>query len=95
MGVLKQTINCDDKVADLGRREYHGSLESNTVTNAVYTNSCKTALTTARRRIEGACGTTLDVLPRMTILSFIDSIITGWDETCLKDEELGEYCNRK
>ncbi|KFY18020.1 hypothetical protein V492_00207 [Pseudogymnoascus sp. VKM F-4246] len=93
LGVLKQTINCDEAVADLGQRKYHGSLDSITITNGVCVASCKTALTTSRRRMEGACAETPDVLPGMTVLSFIDSIITGWDETCLKDETSGEYCN--
>jgi hypothetical protein len=92
LGVLKQTINCEEAVADLGQRQYHGSLESITITNGACVASCRTALTTARRRIEGACAETPEVLPGMTVLSFIDSIITGWDETCLKDTS-GEYCN--
>lgn len=93
LGVLKQTINCEEAVADLGQRQYHGSLESITVTDTVCVASCKTALTTARERMEEACTETPDVFPRMTILSFIDSIISGWDETCLKDKTSGEYCN--
>ncbi|RYP35707.1 hypothetical protein DL766_002360 [Monosporascus sp. MC13-8B] len=49
--VLKQTINCEEKVADLGQREYHGSLEDDKLTDAVCAASCKTALNTARRHI--------------------------------------------
>ncbi|KAL5344790.1 hypothetical protein ACLOAV_010187 [Pseudogymnoascus australis] len=82
LGVLKQTINCDEVVADLGQRQYHGSLESVTITNGACVASC----------VWGACTETPEVLPGMTVLSFIDSIITGWDETCLKDTS-GEYCN--
>ncbi|OBT55533.1 hypothetical protein VE04_05578 [Pseudogymnoascus sp. 24MN13] len=92
LGVLKQTINCEEAVADLGQRQYHGSLESITITNRACVASYRTALTTARRRIEGAYAETLEVLPRMTVLSFINSIITRWDETCLKDTS-GEYYN--
>lgn len=92
LGVLKQTINCEEAVADLGQRQYHGSLESITVTDTVCVSSCKTALTTARGRIEEACTETPDVLPMTTVLS---SIISGWDETCLKDKTSGEYCNCK
>ena len=91
--VRQQKINCEGVVADLGVREYHGSLGDAALTDAVCAASCKTALTTARRRMGGACSKTPEVLPGMTVLSFIDSIITGWDETCLKDEESGEYCN--
>ncbi|GKT64258.1 lysM domain-containing protein [Colletotrichum tofieldiae] len=91
--VLKQTINCEETVADLGQREYHGSLEDAKLTDAVCVASCKSALTVARRRIEGACAKTPELLPGMTVLSYIDSIIVGWEETCLKDEESGKYCN--
>jgi hypothetical protein len=93
LGVLKQTIDCEEAVADLGQWQYHGSLESITVTDTVCVASCKTALTAARKRMEEACAESPDVLPGMTVLSFIDSIITGWDETCLKDEISGEHCN--
>ncbi|KAK1994860.1 hypothetical protein LX36DRAFT_692917 [Colletotrichum falcatum] len=91
--VLKQTINCEETVADLGQREYHGSLETIELTDAVCTPSCKSALTVARRRIQGACAKTPELLPGMTILSQIDSVVAGWEETCLKDEASGKYCN--
>lgn len=91
--VLKQSINCEETVADLGRREYHGSLGDVKLTDAVCAASCKTALTTARRRIAGACVKTPELLPGMTILSYVDSFMAGWNETCLKDETSGKYCN--
>lgn len=91
--VLQQSISCEETVADLGQREYHGSLDSVALTDAVCTASCKTALATARRRIAGACVATPELLPGMTVLSAIDSITTGWNETCLKDEASGSYCN--
>jgi hypothetical protein len=90
---LKQTVNCDADVSTLGQREYHGSLENVTLTDAVCVTSCKTALTTFRRRAAGACATTPELLPGMTILSYVDSIMTGWNETCLKDQASGKYCN--
>ncbi|KFZ00855.1 hypothetical protein V501_10416 [Pseudogymnoascus sp. VKM F-4519 (FW-2642)] len=93
LGALKQSIDCEEVVAELGQRQYHGSLKSITVTDTVCVASCKTALDSARGRMEEACAETPDMLPGMTVLSFIDSIITGWDETCLKDEISGEYCN--
>ncbi|KAL7794273.1 LysM domain protein [Trichoderma ceciliae] len=91
--VLEQTINCDETVADLGLREYHGSLGDANLTDAVCAASCSTGLATARRRIAGACVKTPELLPGMTILSYIDSITTGWNETCLKDTTSGKYCN--
>ncbi|KAH6608261.1 LysM domain-containing protein [Trichoderma cornu-damae] len=93
--VLQQTVNCDDTVAGLGQREYHGSLGDVKLTDAVCAASCKMALTTARRRIAGACTKTPELLPGMTILSYIDSITTGWNETCLKDDTSGQYCNER
>ncbi|KAH6710632.1 hypothetical protein DL95DRAFT_351095 [Leptodontidium sp. 2 PMI_412] len=91
--VLKQTINCEERVADLGQREYHGSLGNVALTDAVCVASCKSALTVARRRIAGACTKTPDLLPGMTILSHFDSITNGWEETCLKNEDSTKYCN--
>lgn len=94
LGVLKQTINCDSAVAELGQNhEYQGSLEDPELTDAVCATSCKTALTTARRRIQGACAKTTELLPGRTTLSFIDKITSGWNETCLKDEKTSDYCN--
>jgi hypothetical protein len=90
---LKQTVNCEETVAELGQRKYHGALGDVKLTDAVCVASCKTALTTARRRAAGACTSTPELLPGMTILSYIDSITTGWDETCLKDGTSGLYCN--
>ena len=91
--VLKQTINCEEMVADLGQREYHGSLADVTLTDAVCLASCKSALTVARRRIAGACTKTPELLPGMTVLSYLDSIIEGWEETCLRTEDSNKYCN--
>lgn len=93
LAVLGQTINCDETVATLGQHEYHGSLSSLALTNAVCAATCQTALTTARRRIAGACAATPELLPGMTVLSAIDSITTGWNETCIKDTASGQYCN--
>jgi hypothetical protein len=94
LGVLKQTINCVSIVAQLGQNhDYQGSLDDPELTDAVCATSCGTALNTARRRIQGACTKTVELLPGRTTLSFIDKIRSGWNETCLKDEDSGDYCN--
>ncbi|KAK0391599.1 hypothetical protein NLU13_1099 [Sarocladium strictum] len=95
LGVLKQTINCDSVVADLGQRnEYQGSLKDNALTDAVCAASCRNALTISRRRIAGACTSVQELLPGHETLSYIDSIISGWNETCLRDAtDTSKYCN--
>ncbi|KAJ3496988.1 hypothetical protein NLG97_g2243 [Lecanicillium saksenae] len=93
-GVLLQPIACDENVADLGDRRYHGSLGDEDVMDSVCSASCERALGTARRRIQGACRSTPDLMPGYPVLSLIDSIIAGWNETCLKDAS-GAYCNGK
>ncbi|VUC21228.1 unnamed protein product [Clonostachys rosea] len=89
----KQIVKCDDRVAELGRREYHGSLGDSWLTDLVCASSCKQALDTTRESIEMACTVSPNLFPGMTVVSVVDSIITGWEETCLKDEQSGDYCN--
>ncbi|RYP80780.1 hypothetical protein DL770_006100 [Monosporascus sp. CRB-9-2] len=91
--VLKQTINCDEYVANLGVIEYHGSLSDTELTDAVCASTCRTGLLNAQRRISGACAKTPDLAPGYPVLALIDSVIAGWNETCLKDKETGDYCN--
>ena len=91
--VLYQQISCDAFVSTLGQKTYHGSLGDQDLSDDVCSESCSTALTTARRRISGACASTPDLLPGYPVLALIDSIITGWKETCLTDSSTGEYCN--
>lgn len=91
--VLYQTINCDAYVLKLGQKTYHGSLGDAELTDAVCANTCQTALNTARRRVSGACASTPELFPGFPVLALIDSIQTGWNETCLKDVETGAYCN--
>ncbi|CAH0024421.1 unnamed protein product [Clonostachys rhizophaga] len=88
-----QLIKRHEGVDELGRREYHGSLGDSGLTDLVCAPSCKQALATARENIEMACAGSPNLLPDMTVVSVVDSIIMGWEETCLKDEQSGEYCN--
>ena len=90
---LYQQISCDALLSTLGRKTYHGSPGDQDLTHSVCTASCSSALTTARRLIFGACASTPDLLPGYPVLALLDSIVTGWEETCLKDSTAGEYCN--
>jgi hypothetical protein len=92
-GVLQQPINCDEYVAELGEKEYHGSLDDAKLTDNVCAATCDRALTTAQRRIAGACAKTPEMSPGVPVSSLLDPIIAGFKETCLKDETTGEYCN--
>lgn len=91
----KQLIKCHEGVDELGRREYHGSLGDSGLTDLVCAPSCKQALVTARENIEMTCAGSPNLLPGMAVVSIIDSILTGWEETCLKDEQPGDCCNRE
>lgn len=91
--VLEQTINCDEYVSQLGERTYFGSLEDPELTAAVCTTTCKTALTAAKGRITNICASTPDLATGLPILTLIDSIVYGWNDTCLTDNKTGDYCN--
>lgn len=90
--VLYQSINCNPYVLNLGQKVYHGSPGNKTFTDTVCSSTCWTALQTARRRIVGACAQTPDLFPGYPVLAMIDPVVSGWNETCLKDTD-GGYCN--
>ncbi|KAK3947265.1 hypothetical protein QBC32DRAFT_374430 [Pseudoneurospora amorphoporcata] len=87
-------INCDAYVLNLGQKVYHGSPGNKTFTDTICSTTCWTALQTARRRIVGACAQTPDLFPGYPVLAMIDPVVSGWNETCLKDSD-GGYCNAK
>ncbi|CAG7566317.1 unnamed protein product [Fusarium equiseti] len=91
--VLQQSINCDSYVDELRHKEYHGSLEDSSLTNTVCSVQCERALLTAQRRISAACSKTPEVFPGVPVNSLIDPIVSGWNETCLRGDSTGEYCN--
>ncbi|KAJ4415750.1 hypothetical protein N0V85_002573 [Neurospora sp. IMI 360204] len=92
--VLYQSINCDAYVLNLGQKVYHGSPGNKTFTDTICSTTCWTSLQTARRRIVGACAQTPDLFPGYPVLALIDPVVSGWNETCLKDSD-GGYCNAK
>jgi len=92
--VLYQPISCVPYVKGLGLKAYHGSPGNTAFTNTVCAASCSTALTNARRRITGSCATTPNIFPGYPVIAIIDAVVSGWNETCLKDTD-GGYCNGK
>jgi hypothetical protein len=91
-GVLYQSINCNPYVKTLGHKTYHGSPGDKTFTDTVCAATCSTALVNVQRRIAGACAASPNLFPGYPVLAMIDSVITGWNETCFKDTD-GQYCN--
>lgn len=91
--VLYQELSCPVLVGELGTTSYHGTIGDKATTDAACATACSTALRTARRRIVGACTKTPDLVPGYPIVALVDSIQTGWNETCQKDKETGQYCN--
>ncbi|KAH0424199.1 hypothetical protein CcaCcLH18_11702 [Colletotrichum camelliae] len=92
--VLYQTINCDPYVHNLGQKVYHGSPGDKAFTDTICSATCEAALSTARRRIAGSCASTPELFQGYPVLSLVDSITSGWNETCLRDTD-GAYCNAK
>ncbi|RYP74297.1 hypothetical protein DL771_003118 [Monosporascus sp. 5C6A] len=91
--VLYQQIQCHAAVGGLSAKVYHDTLGDQAFTDTVCSTSCSTALTTARRRVTGACASTPELIPGYPVVALIDSVRTGWNETCLRDTETGNYCN--
>lgn len=91
--VLYQSINCESTVHGLGTKTYHTGLGSNELMAEVCNSRCETALRTARRRIAGACKSSPNIMPGYPVLSMIDEVYTGWNETCLRDKTSSKYCN--
>lgn len=90
--ILYQNINCNPFVLSLGQKVYHGSPGDKTFTETVCSATCSSALQNAQRRITGACAQTPELFPGFPVTALIDPIISGWNETCLKDSD-GAYCN--
>ncbi|KAG6006482.1 hypothetical protein E4U21_007026 [Claviceps maximensis] len=91
--VLQQTIQCDEHVASFRERAYRGSLDDAALTDRVCQATCERSLLTARRRLAAACASTPDLVPGYPVLTLIETMIVGWNETCLRDKDTGKYCN--
>jgi hypothetical protein len=92
---LAKAIDCDEHVAGLGERQYHGSLEDDDLTKAICSTTCQNALKAAEHRINGACASTPELFPGIPVVSLLYAVISGWNETCLQDPDSGINCNGK
>ncbi|KAL1641021.1 hypothetical protein SLS58_006463 [Diplodia intermedia] len=93
--VLYQNVTCDDYVSSLGEKAYHNGLNDTSLANSVCDSSCGNSLKTMQRRVAGACANTPEMLPGYPVLALVDSIYTGWNETCIKDNATESFCNGK
>lgn len=91
--VLYQNVSCDNFVLSLGQKIYHHGLNDSALTTAVCDATCGNSLSTFHRRVIGACAKTPEIMPGFPALALIDSIYTGYNETCLKDNATQSYCN--
>lgn len=89
---LYATLKCDEYVLYLGRQEYHNSLESISLTDTVCSTECGQSLSTFHDNVVAQCGLDATIARGTSALSVIDSVWTGWNETCLKSPN-GTYCN--
>lgn len=61
--VLYQQIQYHTAVGGLAPKVYHGTLGDQAFTDTICSTSYSTGLTTARRRITGACASTPEIVP--------------------------------
>ncbi|OAL56199.1 hypothetical protein IQ07DRAFT_497578 [Pyrenochaeta sp. DS3sAY3a] len=91
--LLYQTIPCDSFVASFTTPTYHGNLGDADFTALVCSATCGKALSTMHRRLLGACVATPKLFSGFPVVSLVDSLWGGWNETCLQDTTSGKYCN--
>lgn len=90
---MYQKINCDDIVHTFGYKSYYGTVGNKSTVDSVCADSCMADLLNFRQSINVACSSTPDFAPGIPLVAFIDSIWSGWNETCLLDTATREYCN--
>lgn len=91
---LTQVIECDDYVQTMLSLTYHGSLPNTTYTDTVCDSGCGASLKSWFDNVSGSCnGLTLDDGIAPTLLG--GRMWAGYNETCLKDPQTGQYCNGK
>ncbi|KAL5042121.1 hypothetical protein BDW71DRAFT_217250 [Aspergillus fruticulosus] len=89
---LTERFKCDPYVSSMTRLGYHGSLDNDTLTDSVCEASCGKSLQQWYNSVERNCAghnMTLGAPPVM----YGARMWAGYNETCLKDEDTGEYCN--
>ena len=90
---LKGQINCHDLVENFQSMEYRGSLNNVTLTDIVCAHECSASLDGWTNAVQDACGD----LKIADGPAFAPGKImsTGFNETCLKDQDNKSYCNGK
>ena len=89
---LYAALECDSYVSKLGRPVWHGSLDNTSLTDTVCSTECGQSLSTFHDNVVAQCGADATIAQGIPALSVIDSVWTGWNETCLKSAN-GTYCN--
>ena len=90
---LEELADCDESVNDLRLKEYHGSFQDEAWADIVCAPACRDVLYARRQLIHDNCASTPELAPGWPVAALIDSIISGWNEACLKDLETKAYCN--
>ncbi|PYI14647.1 hypothetical protein BO99DRAFT_344508, partial [Aspergillus violaceofuscus CBS 115571] len=89
---LYDNLQCDSYVSTLGRPVWHGGLNDSVLTDAVCSTQCGQSLSSFHDNVVAQCGADATIAEGIPALSVIDSIWSGWNETCLKNDN-GTYCN--
>ncbi|KAL6229037.1 pectate lyase superfamily protein-domain-containing protein [Aspergillus navahoensis] len=89
---LTERFKCDPYVSSMTRLGYHGSLENNTLTDSVCEASCSKSLQQWFNSVERNCAGHNMTLGAPPVI-YGARMWAGYNETCLKDEDTGEYCN--
>lgn len=92
LNALYSTLQCNSYVSTLGRPVWHGSLNNAVLTDAVCSTQCGQSLSSFHDNIVEQCGADATIAEGIPALSVIDSVWSGWNETCLKNVN-GTYCN--
>ncbi len=92
-----QVIKCDDIVSTFGVALSSEQLDggNTTVEVSVCASSCGTALSEFHDSIANACAASPNLVAGAPLISAIDSLWSGWNETCLVDISTGKLCNGK
>ena len=89
---MYQTVKCYNQTASLAIG-YHGGFDDKNTIDLVCDSSCGLSLSYIHNSIEAACKDTLDLIPGIPLITTIDNIWSGWNDTCLIDLSIGDYCN--
>ncbi|CAG9998333.1 unnamed protein product [Clonostachys byssicola] len=89
---LTQRIDCESTVEGFAKVSHHGTLGNDTLTDLVCQTGCGKSLKSWYDNVESSCsGYKLDNGALPVLLGA--RMYAGYNETCLKDESTGRYCN--